>query len=329
MNFLLHVPLTRGSTRGNWITAQRWAGILETLGHSVNTVDPDEVLKSDFAAYDCLIGLHARRSSAVIHQWKRENPSRTVIVALTGTDLHLDLSAGGIRTAMVMDSLQVADHIVLLEPEGRAKLPREVHHKCCVIFQSSPKARVKSQGNNDEFCVSMLAHLRDVKDPSLIVKALEYLPSESRIRVVHAGEATTQDWCNQASRWNRNCPRYQWLGPVPHDQALTVLANSQLTVLTSQHEGAPGVFSEAAAHGVPVLATAITASLGILGGNHPGLFEVGDASELARLMWQAESEPGFYQQLFTASNSLCDRLSPEQEVLAWGGLVEQFDVAAG
>ena len=328
MNFLLHVPLSRGSTRGNWITAQRWAGILETLGHSVNTVDPDEVLKSDFAAYDCLIGLHARRSSAVIHQWKRENPSRTVIVALTGTDLHLDLSAGGLRSAMVMESLQVADHIVLLEPEGRTKLPREVHQKCCVIFQSSPKARVNSQGNDDEFCVSMLAHLRDVKDPSLIVKALEYLPSESRIRVVHAGEATTDFWNQQASQWDQHCPRYHWLGSVPHDEALTLLAGSKLTVLTSHHEGAPGVFSEAAAHAVPVLATAITASVGILGGNHPGLFQPGDASGLARLMWKAESEPLFYKQLTTASCALCERLSPEQEVQSWRDLIGNFDCSS-
>ena len=145
MNLLLHVPLPRGSTRGNWITAQRWASILQSLGHSVKTVDPDEVIKMDYAGYDALIGLHARRSSDVIRQWKRQVPDRPVIVALTGTDLHVDLASGGMRASTVVETLQIADHIVLLEPEGMNTLGSELHSKCRVIFQSSPRATFSKQ----------------------------------------------------------------------------------------------------------------------------------------------------------------------------------------
>jgi len=299
--------------------------MLETLGHSVTIVDPDEVMQVECAGYDCFVGLHAGRSCAAIRRWRKQVPTRPVVVVLTGTDLHVELSMGGDPSAAVVESLRNADQIVLLEPEGMGKLPREFHSKCRVIFQSSTKQNATLQPEVGEFPVSMLAHLRDVKDPSLIVKALGYLPSESRIRVVHAGEATTKFWGHQAAQWDKHVPRYQWLGSVPHQQALALLAKSKLTVLTSQHEGAPGVFSEAAVHGVPVLATAITASRGILGGDHPGLFPVGDASALADLMWRAESDPRFYQQLASASSALCDRLSPDQEVQSWKDLINMLD----
>jgi len=324
MKLLLHVPLPRGSTRGNWITALRWTQILTDLGHTVCTVDPSEYDAMIDSSYDALIALHARRSAEQIVRFRTTVPQGKIILALTGTDLHVDLNGDSPCFRNVTESMNVADRIVLLEPEGRKQLVADLHSKCVVIYQSSTLPSLQRPPQHADFRISLLAHLREVKDPFLLSRAVEQLPTSSRVQVMHAGEATTTSWRDRALSWTQKCSRYEWLGAIPHPEALELLANSQLTVLTSHHEGAPSVFSEAAALGVPILSTRIPASIGILGGNHPGLFNCGDALDLANLIERAESDPGFYQELGDASAALRDRLSPEAEMQAWETLLASF-----
>ena len=325
MRLLLHVPLPRGSTRGNWITALRWENILNELGHTVRTVDPSEYDLAATGSYDALIALHARRSAEAIKKFRITAPQSKLIVALTGTDLHVDLNHGSAGFQSVTNSMRVADRIVLLEPEGLKKLLPELHPKCAVIYQSTFLPALQQQSKDALFNISFLAHLREVKDPFLICRALELVPTSSTARVAHAGEATTMPWRDRALKWTQICSRYEWLGAIPHQDAMQLLANSKLTILTSRHEGAPSVFSEAAALGVPILATRIPASVGILGANHPGLFNLDDASELATLIERAETDQSFYQELCDASAALQDCLSPQREKQAWKDLLASLD----
>ena len=326
MRFLLHVPLPRGTTRGNWITAIRWANILRTLGHHVRIVDPKEFLTTTSEPYDTLIALHARRSARAIQQFRSRSPKSQIIVALTGTDIHVDLAGDSDNRALVMQSLNVADRIVLLEAEGIKLLAPGLRSKCDVIYQSSEASNAPRAHDPECFSVSFIAHLRAVKDPFLITNALKLLPPTSRIRVQHAGHATTDAYRQQAMELTGCCPRYEWVGPIEHTKSLELLANSRLTVLTSHHEGAPSVFSEAAAHGVPIISTRITASLGILGCDHPGLFTPGNAQQLAELLLRAESDPHFYDQLCVATEALKERLSPKRELHSWNALISQLPI---
>jgi glycosyltransferase involved in cell wall biosynthesis len=100
--------------------------------------------------------------------------------------------------------------------------------------------------------------------------------------------------------------RYRWIGEVPRWQARRILARSRLLVLSSRMEGGANVISEALVDGVPVVASRIPGSEGMLGERYPGFFPVGDTRALGRLLLRAASEPEFYNQL----KRWCDRLAP-------------------
>ena len=321
MKLLIYVPLPRGTTRGNWITALRWAALLRGLGHTVTVVDPSEFNPLTANDHDLLIALHARRSHAAVHAYRDTAADVPVVVALTGTDLQSDLVSGTERSVMVLESLQLADRIVLLEPEGLKLLPAHLQDKCVVILQSSKPVLCPPPPDLSRFQITVLAHLRDVKDPFLIAKASNLLPAESRIHIVHMGGATSDRWDTLARQWTHDCKRYEWVGAVPHHQAQQILSGSRLTVLSSRHEGAPSVFSEAAVCGVPIVSTRISAAIGILGADYPGLFDVGDETQLASMLWKAESDDAYYRQLATATTNLKQKFAPERESNAWKSLL--------
>ena len=321
MKLLIYVPLPRGTTRGNWITGTRWAAILRELGHTVKLVAPSEFDAHSAADYDVLIALHARRSHSAVHALRAISQHSAVVVALTGTDLQSDLCSETDRSTMVLQSLEIADRIILLEPEGLKLLPHTLHSKCHVILQSSKTIAKTTPPDERIFQVTILAHLRDVKDPFLIAKAADLLPKESKLKILHLGSATSEKWELLAQEWTNRSPRYNWIGAVPHLRAQEILAGSRLTVLTSHQEGAPSVFSEAAVCGVPVLSTRICAAIGIFGRDYPGLYDVGNEHQLAELLWAAESNELFYQQLLQRTVSLKNKFSPELESQAWKSLI--------
>ena len=94
-----------------------------------------------------------------------------------------------------------------------------------------------------------------------------------------------------------------------------------MLVLCSPSEGGANVVSEALACGVPVLSTRIDGSVGLLGDDYPGYFEVGDESGLARLLRRAETNDAFLAEL----RSRCDALAPlftrQAERRAWQELL--------
>jgi putative glycosyltransferase (TIGR04348 family) len=312
MRFLIVTPAKRGSTKGNRITAERWARILRLLGHQVTVSGA-----YTGGAYDGLIALHARRSAKSVADFQTSAPGRPVIVALTGTDLHHDLG----RNPIVASTLRRADRIVVLEPVGQRKLDPLDQAKTHVIFQSSfplskPPARLKRF-----FEISVLGHLRTIKDPFRAAQAARLLPEDSRIRIVHLGEALSVDMERRARRETESNDRYRWLGPVSHGEAIRRLARSRVTVLSSRAEGGSSVISEAIMNNVPILASRNDAAIGMLEPDYPGLFEFGATRELASLMMRSEQEAPFYKQLIAAGSRLKPRFSLAAEVNAWNTLI--------
>ncbi len=297
MRILVVTPFKKRSRRGNRITADRIARILKQLGHRVEISTELEPRRSNRGqtgpSLDLLIALHAGRSAVAVKAFRNQYPDKPVVVMITGTDIHRDIDQGPVVEA----TLQLADRIVLLEPECRKRLDAKLADKSVVIFQSAQRLARRPAPLKRCFEVSLVGHLRDVKDPFLIVEATRCLPESSRIKVVHLGEALTLPMKRRAERESLTNPRYQWLGEKPHGETIRRIARSRLTVLTSRIEGAPSVISEAIVNDVPVLSTRIDASIGMLGGDYPGLFPVGDASALAALLSSAESDSAFYQQL--------------------------------
>ena len=304
MRILIVTPAGKGSRLGNRITALRQAALLRRLGHQVR-------VRAEYDSWPCdvLFALHASKSAAAIRRSRREAPGRPIVLILTGTDIY---PPGDLEPA-TREALQIADALVMLQSRMLERIPDELRGKAHLIVQSArPPARPRPP-DPDFFDVCVIAHLRPVKDPLLTARAARRLPASSRIRVLQVGSALDDAAREEASREERMNPRFHWLGAQPHPETLAILSGSRLLSLTSKSEGGPAVISEALACRLPILATRIPATEGLLGDDHPGLFPVGDEHALASLLERCEGEPSFLAALRRRSEALSAGVTPERE----------------
>ncbi len=320
---------TPPSRTGNWVTAQRWAKILRRLGHRTT-------IRQDFEAGDddLLIALHARRSFSAIEAFRRHYPARLLWVCLTGTDIYGDLRAPpgksledrqhiARRREQIDLALRWADRLILLQPKARETLPQELWPKARVILQSASAPQVRVPKIRRWFQACVVGHLRPVKDPFCTAFAARHLPAESRLRVVHAGGALSDDMERQAQREMESNPRYLWLGNRPPRRIRRLMAQSHLMVLSSHMEGGSSALSEALVAHLPVLSTAIEGVLGVLGDDHPGYFAVGDTAALAELLWRCETDAVFLEELRQRSRQLAPAFHIDREIESWRRLLAE------
>ncbi len=304
-------PARAGSQHGNRVTAERWAALLGELGHTVS-------LTTSWSGepVDVLVALHARRSADAVRAYRCAHPRRLVVLALTGTDLYADLAV----SLEAQESVQAADALVVLQGKAYDVLDPGLHARVHVIHQSVvPPAR--SAPPSPYLEVLLLAHLRAVKDPFLVVEALRLLSPSSRVRVTHLGAPMDAGSAQRADAAAAADPRYRWLGDVPREVALQRLADSDLLVLTSTIEGGANAVSEAVAAGVPVVSTRIGGSVGLLGEDYPGYVEVGDAAGLARVLEQVATDQTFRAELTRQVQAHRHLFTPDLERQAWADLL--------
>jgi putative glycosyltransferase (TIGR04348 family) len=275
---------------------------------------------------DLLIALHARRSAPAVRAFRNRFADRPIVVALTGTDLYRDLPKS--RTAM--RSVEEADRLIVLQPEALRRLTASARRKTHVIHQSVRLPKSAGQASSDlrrrTFDVCVIGHLRPVKDPFRAAMAARRLPAESKIRILHLGGALDPDASRRAELEERRNPRYHWLGALTPSACRRRLERSHVMVLSSRMEGGANVIGEAAVAGVPILASRIEGSIGLLGPRHPGFFDVGDTQGLRDLMLRSESERGFYRELKRASREAAALFRPERERRAWRALISELQV---
>jgi putative glycosyltransferase (TIGR04348 family) len=317
MRITIVTPARAGSTHGNRITAIRWACILKQLGHRVSICQT-----FDRQPADLLIALHARRSYLSIKSFHMQYPDVPIVVALTGTDVYRDLK----HDSGAQKALAIAQRIVILQPKALEKLNDSFKGKACVIYQSVEKSRRPSNRSamGQSFDVCVIGHLRSVKDPFRAAMAARAIPESSRIRILHIGSAMTKAMATRAHAEADRNHRYQWLGELARSRARHILASSQICVLSSRMEGGANVLSEAIVAGVPILASRIDGNVGILGGDYPGLFDVGDTRELARLLILAEMNSVFLSDLRRRVKKLAPLFNPKRERRAWADLLREL-----
>ncbi len=315
MRILIVTPAPRGSRLGNYVTAARWAGLLKSLGHDVRVAREFRGQPADL-----LIALHARKSASSIQKWRRGRPKSPIVLCLTGTDVYQDMPS----CAEARRSVMLADRIVTLQPLAATELPEEHRRKARTILQSVPKPKRKSKQLKDAFEVCVMGHLREVKDPFRAAEAARLLPENSQIRVIHLGGALSSEMESRAIQEAMENPRYEWLGELPRPAALRTLMRCRLMVLSSLLEGGANAISEAVVLGVPVLASRIDGSVGLLGDDYPGYFEVGDTKALAALLYRAETESAFYESLQRDCARVAENFKPEVEREAWRSLIREL-----
>jgi glycosyltransferase involved in cell wall biosynthesis len=119
----------------------------------------------------------------------------------------------------------------------------------------------------------------------------------------------------------RRNPRYVWLGSVSRVRARRLLRDAVALVLSSRLEGGANVVSEAIAAGIPVLASRIPGSVGLLGARYAGYFPAGDTKALARLLYRFETDGRLRARLQRHIRRLAPRFRPACERAAWRRLV--------
>ena len=303
MYILIVTPARSGSRHGNRNTAERWAAHLRSLDHQV-----DVAISWTGQECDVLIALHARRSHASIKAWKSAHPTRPLLLVLTGTDLYRDIRSND----DARESLELADHMVVLQREGLSELSPALRCKTSVIYQSV--RAVKRQAPPRSYClITVIGHLREEKDPFRTVRALAHLPKDMPIRVVHLGKAMSPEFKKEARMQMRAEPRYEWLGECDHATAMRWLSRSHAMVISSHMEGGAHVVSEAIAIGVPVIASKISGNIGLLGKGFPAFYPVGDSAALALLLARLSHDVRWREKLAAAVGSRQDLIEPARE----------------
>jgi len=154
--------------------------------------------------------------------------------------------------------------------------------------------------------------------------AARNLSKSSRIRIVHIGAAETPRWEAMAETEMKRNPRYIWRGDKPRAEVRRLLGRAKAIVLSSLSEGGANVISEAVAAGVPILASRIDGSVGLLGRDYPGYFPVGNTLALARLLHRIETDPQFLARLHRAIERRGHLFRPAREKAAWRELIGEI-----
>jgi glycosyltransferase involved in cell wall biosynthesis len=119
-------------------------------------------------------------------------------------------------------------------------------------------------------------------------------------------------------------------GQVSHERVRLAMLEADLLIAPSRMEGGALVLAEASAVGLPIVASRILGHVGILGEQHPGWFEPGDAADLAARLQHWLSSPSDRQALQLASDAACDRLTNHQaEAEALLSVLDRLQAAAG
>jgi putative glycosyltransferase (TIGR04348 family) len=300
-------PALRSANNGNWQTAYRWSRLLRDVcnvshGTEWSPADHPDKLPA------CMIALHARRSAGAIARFADACPDRPLLVVLTGTDLYRDIRFD----ECARGSLDLSTHLVVLQEQGLAELAPAHRAKCRVIYQSAPTRKLSAPATSRRrtFDVVLVGHMRAEKDPLTPLRALDWLPDDSRVRLIHIGSALESEYrlaaqALQARAWPA-VQRYVWLAGLPHADTRRRISRAQVLVISSLMEGGANVIIEAVNSGVPVLASDIPGNVGMLGRDYGGYFPPGDHRQLARLLEYASQDTAFLPRL----REQCARRAP-------------------
>jgi putative glycosyltransferase (TIGR04348 family) len=315
VNIRLITPAPPRSRAGNRATAARWAAILRALGHHVR-------ISVDYGGEpaDLMVALHAWRSADAIARFAQDYPDRPLVVTLTGTDAYRFIHS---HPETTLRSIALAHRLVGLHDLIAETVPPEHRGKVRVIYQSARPIAARRPAKTC-FLVCVAGHLREEKDPLCPALAVRDLPPESRLRVDHYGAAHTPDWADAAAQEMAVNPRYRWHGEVPQHRLRQVYGRAHLLVLPSRMEGGANVISEAVVAGLPVIASRIPGSIGLLGPDYPGYYPAEDAGALQALLLRAESDAAYYRSLEVACAGRRHLFIAETERAGWASLLDEL-----
>ena len=146
-----------------------------------------------------------------------------------------------------------------------------------------------------------------------------HLPADVRdkasicLQFDHIGGALDAGLAQQARELALHCPRYRWLGDLPHADTRARIQAAHVLVHPSRVEGGAQAVIEAITSGTPVLASRVDGNLGLLGASYPGCFDWGDATGLAALLLRARDDRDMLPELQACCAERAPLFHPDRE----------------
>lgn len=316
MHIQLISPAAIDSRNGNRTTAVRWKNILLGLGHKVS-------VSQSYSGQnvDLMLALHAWRSADSIQLFAEKYPNRPLIVALTGTDIYRFLHTHNQET---LNSISHADLLIGLHANLAHSIPKQYHSKIRIIYQSTETKPKRRKHHRHQFDACIAGHLRDEKDSLRPAYAVRTLPSYSRIKVSHFGKAHTPAWEHNARIEMASNKRYHWYGEISQSLLQVKFSQADLLILPSRMEGGANIISEAIVAGLPVVASSIEGSIGLLGNDYLGYFDTENTKHLKQLLLRCEADTQFYRKLIQQCQSRRHLFNPNREKFCFTNLISEL-----
>lgn len=323
----LITPALAQANNGNWQTAYRWTKFLNDRFEVITAKQWDSG-QTAHRSKDMMIALHARRSASSIAAFARTG--RSIILVLTGTDLYRDIHSD----PEAKRSLELADRLVVLHEQGIQDLPAQYRSKTKVIFQSARLLKASgdatSQSKKKFFDLALVGHIRPEKDPMTALRALQclrVLPRSGQskpIRLIHIGSDKDETLGHSFRQLASALPEVHLKGNLSNARTRQIIKRCDALVLPSIMEGGANVLIEAIRSGVPVIASRISGSIGMLGQDYLGYFDVGNEIELAKLIVKCRDQPEFLKRLQVQCEKRSKLFDPAVEKLAVNALVTEL-----
>jgi glycosyltransferase involved in cell wall biosynthesis len=302
-NLLIHSPYADHTGQGNSVTAVRLGKILSGGGYRV-TYSEREYSGEEA---EVMIALNARKSANAIVRFCELNPSSKLIIILTGTDInHPDSSD---EDSAAWASMMLAERLVVLHEASLKQVPKIFREKTCVIHPSVtlPEGLLHAP-SKDGFKIMMAGNMRQEKNPELAHAAAEKI--SPALEIHHYGECT--------STGSENVIEH---GIFSHDTMLDAMSSAGVLLNTSFQEGGANAICEAVTMGLPVVASAISGNIGMLGEDYAGLFPSNDLDALVNMLEKTANGLEFYALLKKQLATRAPLFTYAQESESWQDLL--------
>lgn len=259
---------------------------------------------------------------------------RPVIISVRGGDMvtqqHPAIRATAVfslqkaRWVTSVNQIQLDDLNALVDLTGRSSVLRNG------IAPVPPAARW-SLAQCARGTVGTVGQFRRVKDIPLLVRGYAAIDPALRGKLLLTGsftEVAEERWSQTLARELGVEDQVEVTGDLPRERVFEVLRTFHVYVQSSAFEGLPNALLEAAACGVPLVATAVGGMKEVLrDGDNALVVPHGDPPALARAIERILADDALASRLSAGSLSLAEELSIEREQGAWLELYRRMLVA--
>lgn len=220
----------------------------------------------------------------------------------------------------------VASDLLMRFERGRSR-----RDECSLLFNSIDLARheVRWSAESNHGVVGTLANLRKKKNLPLLLEGYARVPPALRSQLFIAGsfhlEPELKDRLESRAEELKLASQLMLPGIVPPRDVPMAYGKMYVFGLTSDHDGMPNTLLEAAAAGVPIVATAVGAAPDIMTNEVDGLLvPPGEPEALAEALSRVLADPALANRLSIAARRLAERFDYSSERAQWLSLYQQL-----